>query len=618
MRITRAISSETKQNSVEVRPIPYLGSLPDCGTLRTSVGALQLHLLHPFPINDMLFSATFLLLGFLLLSQCPSISLPPNSGLTFDRCRPSSFCLPPRRCRTDDDSRCTSDESFCFCLPPFDRRCIVSSECPGLERCFQSPNSLDTICGSPNTPFNYLDYTLAPPVSPSLGLLFDDCSRSGFPGTCGRGLFCVNADDLETPCDSFARCVCVRDDPLPCLVSSDCPNGFVCVLNPVWSIPVCASRDIAERRIALRPVALRKTSGLTMEPCSFNSQCQGARRCLEFSRRPRRQPCRPGGAPCACLSPKPPRCRSTSQCADKREVCARVNDIGIKLPICVSLAAAKEYDHIEQTEAQDDCPLLFFQDFPGARAGGRAVRMTRVVRFENSTRQFAYRRSRIPSGSYVDAYGGMKSSITDKLIVGMDNNTLLLTSRRVKIPNLRPTVAIVGGRPASSRLRKFMALIDTGEGTCSGVVVGMRWVMTAAHCNVQRGAKVFIASRRDVDTGRALRVKRSVTHPQYCGPVTEEFDVAMLELTTNVPAGTPFMKVNRFNRFPQVNAPVRALGYGEFAEERFDGILRQVDMRVVNTLTCAILFGTQAPPVERLDLRVFICAAVQREQCGIW
>lgn len=211
---------------------------------------------------------------------------------------------------------------------------------------------------------------------------------------------------------------------------------------------------------------------------------------------------------------------------------------------------------------------------------------------------------------------------TDSKILPIEkNNSLLRTegkitaveeSQTVTRLDLRPSISIQGGYQAADGLRRYMAW----TGRCSGLVISRRWVMTAAHCRTPPGTNVWFGLPQVGAPGASVRVRRTFDHPNFPQGNRAHFDAAVLELESDAPPGTLFMRVNRRAFFPAANAPVRALGYGAFSNSGRDGILRQVDLRVQDPLSCA----AQQVSVSGIfnNPALTVCVISPGGSCGSW
>lgn len=276
------------------------------------------------------------------------------------------------------------------------------------------------------------------------------------------------------------------------------------------------------------------------------------------------------GTLCYCAPPDPrlQTCSRTGDCKDPNEVCSE--HALFDTPICASIGARDAYRHIIQIPAQDDvCPLLLPFDQP----------IQRVAR---------------QSGPF-----------------GNRNR-------------LRP--AVVGGQEAVSALRQYMVGIFTktdagGLNFCSGVLVGRRWVLSAAHCEIKVGAGVAIAEEdlSFTDQREATRVKRVFNHPEFdISRRFDLFDIAVLELEDDAPERAAFMKVNTRVRLPVDNTAVRIVGYGlQGPQDTSPLVLRQVDVTTITSRVCQQFYAGLVSPV-RIFRKRQICIRSAREGCGVW
>jgi secreted trypsin-like serine protease len=107
---------------------------------------------------------------------------------------------------------------------------------------------------------------------------------------------------------------------------------------------------------------------------------------------------------------------------------------------------------------------------------------------------------------------------------------------------------IVNGQPAvDGQLPWQVGILIGGGGMCGGSLIEPNWVLTAAHCIDDSGTTVapssltVFAGELDVwsagDTGQQLSVSTVIKHPSY-DPITEDNDVALLELSTPATLGS--------------------------------------------------------------------------------
>lgn len=231
-----------------------------------------------------------------------------SDGLTFFPCKDSSACKGGRQCRALSDAAeavaCTQGDS-CFCVPPkMPSRCGGHNQCEAGEVCTKPvaddeapkflPNpaciAADAVAGVRNfKPFD--DDSDIPEQSgepeddksPAVdGVTFDWCTDSK---ECAGARTCVTRA-AKVPCNGKLGCICYPPNQKKCQYSKDCESREVCATLPGETESTCVSAIYANTAISVKRVPNdkpneipSKSAGLTMYPCSSDSQCKGARKC---------------------------------------------------------------------------------------------------------------------------------------------------------------------------------------------------------------------------------------------------------------------------------------------------------------------------------------------------
>ncbi|PNI24033.1 GZMA isoform 1 [Pan troglodytes] len=151
---------------------------------------------------------------------------------------------------------------------------------------------------------------------------------------------------------------------------------------------------------------------------------------------------------------------------------------------------------------------------------------------------------------------------------------------------------IIGGNEVTPHSRPYMVLLSLDrKNICAGALIAKDWVLTAAHCNLNKRSQVILGAHsitREEPTKQIMLVKKEFPYPCY-DPDTREGDLKLLQLTEKA-------KINKYVTIlhlpkkgddvkPGTMCQVAGWGRTHNSASRSD-TLREVNITIIDRKVC--------------------------------
>ncbi len=152
---------------------------------------------------------------------------------------------------------------------------------------------------------------------------------------------------------------------------------------------------------------------------------------------------------------------------------------------------------------------------------------------------------------------------------------------------------IVGGEIADKSSWPWIVSLNKYDSHwCGGSLIAPQWVLTAAHCVVDRSRNarssiiysVAVGAHRLSKVSQKIKVSKVIIHPEY-DDHTMVNDVALLKLEKPV-SNVQLLTLNNRSSLPEIGTNATVMGWGALWEDGdYPDVLRQVNLPIVSNTT---------------------------------
>nr|XP_008530617.1 PREDICTED: granzyme A [Equus przewalskii] len=168
---------------------------------------------------------------------------------------------------------------------------------------------------------------------------------------------------------------------------------------------------------------------------------------------------------------------------------------------------------------------------------------------------------------------------------------------------------IIGGNEVTPHSRPYMVLLN-GDKVCAGALIADNWVLTAAHCVMNRKSEVILGAHsktKKEPEKQIMFVKKEFISPCY-DPETHESDLKLLQLNkkATINKNVAILRLPKKGDDVKPGTVCRVAGWGKYSNRSpASDILREVNVTVIDRKVCNDPKHYNFKPVIGLNM---ICA----------
>ncbi|KAF1576863.1 Granzyme A, partial [Eudyptes moseleyi] len=198
---------------------------------------------------------------------------------------------------------------------------------------------------------------------------------------------------------------------------------------------------------------------------------------------------------------------------------------------------------------------------------------------------------------------------------------LLLSLIAVILPPRYGCTDIIGGRIVRPHSWPFMAAIQKKNSTvCGGALVGKQWVLTAAHCELNKSEVRVVLGAHQASIAekeqQIFKVMHYFPNPQF-GKSSKENDIMLLKLNG----------IAKLNKFVQLlllpdsyedtkpGTKCKVAGWGVTSSRKPSKYLRKTTLKIVDRKSCESKYGNYAKITSNMLCAVGKNKIFKRDAC---